>query len=105
LDTFTVNLSAIFESDILTMNISDEEFQKYNTFGNFIKILNDNNPQIFTASVAKAEGPLECLGAILGLAVAIVGLAACATIFLCWVSYVGFLLAVSAMSACNTNKK
>ena len=87
------------------MNISDEEFQKYNTFGNFIKILNDNNPQIFTASVAKAEGPLECLGAIFGLAVAIVGLAACATIFLCWVSYVGFLLAVSAMSACNTNKK
>lgn len=50
-----------------------KNFKKYNTFGNFIKILNDNNPQIFTASVAKAEGPLECLGAILGLAVAIVG--------------------------------
>ena len=90
-----------FEGDVLSIEISDESFEKYNNFANYVKIMNDSNPDVFKAS-GGGDG-WGCVGAIVALVIAIISFVSCATIILCWFAYAGYLLAVAGMSACNTN--
>lgn len=95
---FETSLS-LFENDILNMNVSDESFEKYNAFANFVKVINDSNPKIFSGTSEQTRG-WACFGAIVGLIAAIAGLYSCLTIILCWVAYAGYLAAVAGMAAC-----
>lgn len=64
---------ALFETEVLSMEITDENFVKYESFANSLKVLNDENPEIFVVGQLQ-RGWLACAGAILGLTLAIVGL-------------------------------
>lgn len=85
-----------FEKTTLSMNLSDEEFQKKNSFVNVMKLVEAETTNSSKQLLSKS-GSWDCFFAIVGWLISIVGLLACATIILCGFALAGYLIAVRNM--------
>lgn len=104
LNTFESNLNSqgfntaihLLENQITAMNLTNSEFQKYNSIINVIYLMENYNSDLFTVEAAtNAISP--CAKAIIANAIATVGLASCGTGILCAVAIAGKILALDAV--------
>jgi len=73
-----------FENTVLKLNLSKEEFEKFNTFANLVKSVNYQYPNLFDLqNTQQARGFWACAGATLALAAATAGLSSCLTVVAC----------------------
>lgn len=109
-NNFNMALTA-FETAVLDLNLSDEEFIKYNTVANVFKITNKTDPNIFdfTTTSRCGENSFWCVVAVVNLGVSIGLLAGCATIIACAPILANFVLAVRGVdqecAPCKQNTK
>ena len=92
---FDVALNQL-QNEILNLNLSSEEFQKYNAFVNILLLIDNYNPDLFVQNSAQARMS-PCAKAIAANALATIGLAACGTGFLCAVAIAAKVLAMDAV--------
>lgn len=90
-----------FEENVLSYNINNIEFKKYEVFANTMKITNDIEPIIFeNYSCLMNNGPLNCLLAYFLFYWATIGLiGGCATIIFCVAAWIGFVVAAGFVVA------
>lgn len=80
---FDIALSA-FENKVLNLELTDDEFTRYNNSANILKIINKTDSSLFDAQYQNSSrGTFWCFVAIIYLSIAITGLILCATIILC----------------------
>ncbi len=88
-DNFQIAIDE-FEQDIISRNLSDVEFEKFNKIASSLKITNEENSEIFDNNQFQARGPWSCLLAYLIWVAALIGfVAGCATVFLCAIALIG----------------
>jgi len=92
-DDFEIAINK-FEEDIISQNLSEYEFIKYDNIASTVKILKDENPELFDNPDEVARGILGCLVAYVVWIAAIIGFgAACATVVLCVAAGIGLAAA------------
>ncbi len=84
------------ENEILSMNVSNEEFQKYNSFVNVLLLVDDFEDGYFDQQYT-TNGLSPCAKAIIANALATIGLAACGTGIFCAVAIAAKILALDAV--------
>ncbi|MFK7747814.1 MAG: hypothetical protein AB8B65_05465 [Kordia sp.] len=72
-----------FENSILTLEVSDEKFEKLNLTANLIQSAYYDTPEVFDNLQKSEDGWVDCAIATLALASATAGLASCATVVAC----------------------
>lgn len=73
-----------YEERILNLNLTPSEFQKHNSFVNYIKIIDASNPELFPSELnVNNRSWWRCGLAIIAFTAATVGLTSCATIAAC----------------------
>jgi hypothetical protein len=83
-----------FEYNIISRNLSVEEFEKFDNIASSLKITNDENPEIFENSSYQDRGILRCLVSYLIWIAALIGfVGGCSTVFLCALALVGLAAA------------
>lgn len=96
-----------FEQTVISMNISDAEFQKYNQFANVLYLLHNSDPSMFQNSTSGKIGSTSkltsCQKAIIYNALATVGLVSCGTGWLCALAIASKLAAMESMIDSCTN--
>ena len=67
-----------FENNVIALNLSDSEFNKYNAYANVLKLLKEQEPSIFNNYNQRYSAKASpCGDAILSYSLATLGLAAC----------------------------
>lgn len=94
-DTAITNL----ENSSLSLNLSEEDFEKINTFAINLKSLNYENPSLFDISTNEySRGGWRCALAIVALASATAGLGSCVTVAACALAVALHINAIYAVS-------
>ena len=102
-DNFEVAIGE-FEQDIISRNLSEAEFEKYDEIASSFKITNDENPEVFTSDNELNRGIWSCLAAYVVWIAALIGfVAGCATVFLCVAAGIGLAAAtIDVVLECGT---
>ncbi|WP_075350430.1 hypothetical protein [Algoriphagus marinus] len=100
-----------YESKVLNLNLTQEEFLKKNRFINLIKALEFSNPKLFVSgkneflnlnSRISCDSGWRCAGAIIALTAATASLSSCATVLACGGAILLHIIAIdSAAAACD----
>lgn len=98
-----------FESNVLSMNLTQVEFEKYNQLANVLSLLNNSNPEYFSNSnyLSKSSTMAKlspCGKAIFWNSLATVGLVACGTGWLCALAIAAKIGAMDSMIETCTGK-
>lgn len=89
-----------FEDDVIALNLSNQEFERYNVFANSLKIL--NNEINFDEYVSR--GWLACLTSVVSLGIAAFNLWTCLTPTRCILSFVAYVIAALNVAInCNVD--
>lgn len=89
LENFNVDIALVnLEKNVISLNISNEEFEKYNKFANIIKLIENQEPGFFNNATKKSYyGKSPCSEAIISYTIATLGLASCGSVvILCGVA-------------------
>ncbi len=89
-----------FEDDVIALNLSNQEFERYNIFANSLKILNDQ----LNFDEYVSRGWVACLASIVSLSIAAFNLWTCLTPKRCILSFVAYVIAALNVAInCNVD--
>jgi len=86
-----------FEDKVVSLNLDQSTFEKYNYVANSLKVIDEENPSLFDSSTSRnSNGPIACIVAFIVWVAGIVGfVTGCATVFLCALAGVALLAATA----------
>lgn len=91
-----------YKNQILSLNLTDEEFAKKNTVVNLLKITNEENPNLLKTDSFQRRGGWSCAWAVVVFLCSFASAMACVTIILCAFALYGLALATDDLvEECN----
>ena len=86
------NAISNYENDILALDLTEEEFNKHNTFLNLVKGVEYNNDEFFK-NFNESRGPWRCLISAITFLYSYYSLGSCVLIIPCALAFTGFIAA------------